>query len=70
MELVRALHRISYAGVLYFDTFPLNEDPVAEAERNARIYRDFYARFLDIELDVEDAIAHRDAVRALDAASM
>ena len=49
MELVRALRRISYAGVLYFDTFPLNEDPVAEAERNARVFRDFYARIVDVE---------------------
>lgn len=69
MELVRALRRISYAGVLYFDTFPLNEDPVAEAERNARVFRDFYARIVDVEVEIEDAIASRDAIRALDAAS-
>ena len=36
LECLLWLQRIQYDGHLYFDTFPINEDPVREAEANIR----------------------------------
>jgi hypothetical protein len=42
MELIRQLYMSGYAGKLYFDTFPLNEDPIAEAETNIATVTHFW----------------------------
>ncbi|MGI9252804.1 MAG: hypothetical protein ACR2J8_03590, partial [Thermomicrobiales bacterium] len=34
LELLLALREGSYAGTIYFDTFPIREDPVAECAAN------------------------------------
>ena len=39
LEAVAELRRAAFAGFVYFDTFPLNEDPVREAELNVRRFR-------------------------------
>ena len=37
-EFIRILfEEFEYNGLIYFDTFPVNEDPVEEAERNVRV---------------------------------
>lgn len=37
LEVITLLHRHDFAGTVYFDTFPSNEDPVAECEANIRV---------------------------------
>jgi L-rhamnose isomerase len=44
LELVRWMQRSNYSGHVYFDTFPLNEDPVREAAYNVRRFRALWAR--------------------------
>ncbi|CAJ1353218.1 unnamed protein product [Effrenium voratum] len=39
LELVFWLQKTRYAGSIYFDTFPTNEDPVREAELNIRQFQ-------------------------------
>jgi L-rhamnose isomerase len=44
LELVRWMQRSNYSGHVYFDTFPLNEEPVREAEYNVRRFKALWAR--------------------------
>jgi xylose isomerase len=37
LEVITLLQQNNFAGTVYFDTFPFNEDPVAECEANIRI---------------------------------
>jgi xylose isomerase len=37
LEVITVLHRFDFAGTIYFDTFPVNEDPIAECEANIRV---------------------------------
>jgi xylose isomerase len=37
LEVITVLHKYNFAGTIYFDTFPVNEDPVAECEANIRL---------------------------------
>lgn len=67
LEIVSALRAHGYAGFLYFDTFPLNEDPVEEASRNVRTFRDFHKKVAASASALADAAARRDALRAADA---
>jgi sugar phosphate isomerase/epimerase len=64
MELVRQLYMSGYAGKLYFDTFPLNEDPVMEAETNVATVTHFW-RLAKGALgdDLATATSSRDAVK-------
>jgi ribokinase len=64
MELVRQLYMSGYAGKLYFDTFPLNEDPVMEAETNIATVTHFW-RLAKGALgdDLATATSSRDAVK-------
>mmetsp|Transcript_22917 Transcript_22917/g.62851 ORF Transcript_22917/g.62851 Transcript_22917/m.62851 type:complete len:257 (-) Transcript_22917:283-1053(-) len=65
LELMVWLRRTHFQGHLYFDTFPRNEDPVAEAEYNIRTARALWAKAGRLEeaglqdrvLDNHDAIA-------------
>ena len=43
LEVVRWLQRVGYSGHVYFDTFPINEDPVREAEYNIRRFKGLWA---------------------------
>ena len=40
-EFIRVLTKYKYEGVFYFDTFPMNEDPVLECERNIKVVKNF-----------------------------
>lgn len=56
-----AAARCPAAGDAFFDTFPLNEDPVREAARNVRVFKALWAR--------AGALLHQDqAAPALEAA--
>jgi sugar phosphate isomerase/epimerase len=44
LELVHWLQRLAYNGTVYFDTFPLKEDPVREAALNVRRFKALWAR--------------------------
>ena len=64
LEFVLWLQRTNFDGHIYFDTFPRNEDPVAEAEANSRTFKTFWrraealkARGLDAILAKHDALA-------------
>ena len=51
IDLVGQLRARAYAGVVYFDTFPLNENPVLEAARNVAVFRDILSRVIDADTD-------------------
>jgi xylose isomerase len=72
LELMAVLREGGYDGTLYFDTFPVREDPSAECAANARAVRRF-ERLLDrlepsslaAVRDDQDAIAARRMVDGL-----
>ncbi|CCO14826.1 ribokinase [Bathycoccus prasinos] len=41
-EFIRVLRKFNYDGVIYFDTFPMNEDPVQECERNIKVVKNYW----------------------------
>lgn len=49
LEFVHILRTTRYEGHVYFDTFPRNEDPVKEAERNVKVFKRFWKWAGDIE---------------------
>lgn len=65
LEFIYYAKRYNYDGLIYFDTFPLREDPVSECEQNIRMYK-----ALDSFLDrfglekVEEIIQSEDALEA------
>lgn len=68
VELFVALKRVSYDGVIYFDTFPDHSglDPVEEARTNIRLTERLraVAEELEGEPELADAIAAQDAARS------
>ena len=36
------MRKFKYDGVIYFDTFPMNEDPVQECERNIKVVKNYW----------------------------
>ena len=67
LELVVWLVKTGYAGHIYFDTFPRNEDPVREAEYNIRRFKALWARAQRLlAAGVEDAMARHDAMDSLE----
>lgn len=67
LELVAALRERGFAGILYFDTFPLNEDPLAEASANVDAYRRFHVRVAAAAAALTTAASSHDALIAFDA---
>lgn len=71
LELVRWLQRANYSGHIYFDTFPVNEDPVREAEYNIRRFNALWVKAarlaeagIDSFADTHDAMAVLEALEA------
>ena len=63
MELIRQLYMSGYSGKLYFDTFPSNEDPIAEAETNIATVTHFWRLAKGAAGDaLSSAASTRDAV--------
>ena len=49
LEFIVWLRRARFDGHVYFDTFPRNEDPVREAERNIRAVKRCWARAVELD---------------------
>ena len=66
LELIHYLRKSRYSGALYFDTFPSNEDPVAEAARNVARVKALWRRSVALDAaGLGDAIAAQDAMASL-----
>lgn len=64
-ELLAALRRARYEGVIYFDTFPVREDPAAECATNVATVRWLEAALDRLDWDdLDDARARHDALAA------
>jgi len=61
-EIIDQLYRFGYAGALYFDTFPLNEDPTREAESNIRVFSHLWRRVAQLAPRIDTLRANRDAI--------
>ncbi len=62
LEFLFYLMKIKYEGTIYFDTFPVREDPVAECERNINWTEAAAEELLDVATQIEAAQVNRDAV--------
>jgi len=69
-ELCLWLVKTRFAGHIYFDTFPRNEDPVAEAERNIRTAKKFWLKATQLlaSQKLRDCWETHDGIAALDLA--
>ncbi len=64
LELIWTLQQGGYAQHIYFDTFPVREDPVAECARNVDALRRFWQAASALDADaIRDAQARHDALR-------
>ncbi len=63
VEFIHYMRKYQYDDVIFFDTFPLREDPVAELETNIAMFNGIVG-FLDAigEKAIADAVARRDAL--------
>lgn len=64
LEFLWYLQRSTFDGVVYFDTFPIREDPIAEANENVRRFRTMWnaASALDGDGALSQAMADHDAI--------
>ena len=74
LELVYTLRAARWDGHAYFDTFPEAEDPVREAQYNARAFRRFWRRAGALErggmgalLEAHDAMGALELIESLEA---
>ena len=67
LEFIYWLQRFDYHGHIYFDTFPINEDPVREAEYNIRLYKKLwkFASVLD-EKGIRELMIKQDTMSILE----
>mgnify|MGYP000001956322 FL=1 len=67
LEFIYWLQRYDYKGHIYFDTFPINEDPVREAEYNIRLYKKWwkFASVLD-EKGIGELLIKQDTMAILE----
>lgn len=64
LELIWTLQQGGYGQHIYFDTFPVREDPVAECARNVEALRRFWHAAAALDRDaLRDAQAGHDALR-------
>jgi xylose isomerase len=67
LEFLVWLQRTRYAGHIYFDTFPENEDPVREAEYNIRRFRKLWEQAHALnESGLSDLLARQDILGVLE----
>lgn len=66
LELIYTLQQYHYGGHIYFDTFPVREDPVAEAEKNIARLKHFWEMAAALDRDVMTRAQHaQDALSIL-----
>lgn len=66
LEAIRWLQRVGYTGAAYFDTFPLNEDPVREAEYNIRRFKALWKKAASLGPGLDAAAADQDGMKVLE----
>lgn len=67
LEVVWWLQKTNYSGHLYFDTFPINEDPVRETEFNIRRFKSMWDRVARLGSKLEGFLAVHDSMGAMEA---
>lgn len=66
LEAIFWLRRLKYKGEIYFDTFPIREDPVREAEHNIQVFKRLWRTCARLEtMDFSDILARGDAMASL-----
>lgn len=66
LEVVFWLQRSGYEGYIYFDTFPLNENPVQEAEYNVRQFKRLWRKAEKLSgLGIDRMLARHDTLGVL-----
>ena len=67
LEFLYYVKKYRYAGVIYFDTFPVREEAVAECETNIKLLRRFLSLIDKVDMDTIDAIISKnDAIATRD----
>lgn len=64
LEYIYYAKQVNFSGLIYFDTFPEREDPIAECEQNIRMYERL-SNFIDeIGMEnIEEMIRSQDAIQ-------
>jgi len=67
LECVRWLQKTKFAGHIYFDTFPRNEDPVRECEYNIRKFKSLWQRAIMLQqAGIDELTVRQDAMGVLE----
>ncbi|MBT2658573.1 TIM barrel protein [Bacillus sp. ISL-18] len=65
LEFIYYAKKYNYEGLIYFDTFPIREDPVKECEQNIKMYKALDAFLENYGLDnIEKIIQNENALEA------
>lgn len=65
LEFIYYIKKYGYNGIVYFDTFPIREDPVKECEMNAKAFRLLSGKIDDIGLEkIDEIIRNRNALES------
>lgn len=63
LEFIYYLKKYDYQGVIYFDTFPIREEPIAEIRQNVKVIQKINALVDDIGLEsIQETIGKNDAI--------
>ena len=66
LETVYWLRRLNYQGSIYFDTFPMREDPVEEAELNIKTFKKLWrSSALLLNDEFENLLREQDSMKIL-----
>lgn len=66
LELVYWLRKVGYRGHVFFDTFPLNEDPVQEAVHNVGVFKEMWQQAQRMDAArVDQCMARHDTLCAM-----
>ncbi len=64
LEFIFYAKKYNYTGLIYFDTFPLREDPVAECEQNIKVYKALDALITKIGMEeIQQLIKEKNGVK-------
>lgn len=67
LEFVYYLKKYNFDGMVFFDTFPIIEDPVLESRMNIRLFRKMWDKLDEVGMDrVESVIRKNDAIAIMD----
>ncbi|MGJ9385988.1 sugar phosphate isomerase/epimerase family protein [Salipaludibacillus sp. CF4.18] len=65
LEFVYYLKKYDYKGLIYFDTFPIREDPIKECEMNIQMFKKLYQLVDGLGLDkIDQIVKDKDAVKS------